>query len=39
MAMNITKELAAMEQLCVGDLRKKYSELLLETTQAGIDRG
>lgn len=34
MALNVTKELAALQLLCVGDLRAKYTDMFRETTQA-----
>ena len=34
MPLNVTKEIAVLEQLCVSDLREKYTELFRETTQA-----
>lgn len=34
MPLNVVKELAVLEQLCVSDLRERYSQLFQETTQA-----
>jgi Protein of unknown function (DUF2924) len=34
MPLNVTKELATLQQLSVGDLRERYTQLFWETTQA-----
>lgn len=34
MPLNVAKELAALQQLSVGDLRERYTQLFQETTQA-----
>ncbi len=34
MPLNVTKELAALQKLSVGDLRERYTQLFQETTQA-----
>jgi len=34
MALNIGKEVAALERMTVGELRERYAELFAETTQA-----
>lgn len=33
--LNVAKEVAAMERMTIGELRKRYAELCAETTQAG----
>ena len=35
MALNITKELTALELLCVSDLREKYTDLFREISEQG----
>ena len=34
MPLNVTKELASLQKLSVGDLRERYTQLFQETTQA-----